>query len=511
MALIVYPVAASPGSVRVWVGVKGQNAPPNIRFEFDGVPRVPTSIRAMAPIRDATLVANPGMRRVFSGLYEFGGVGATEATHRVRVTTGAASKVQSVWSIPDAIPDNGLNVFLTSCFHLQQANGGAIHSAVESMKKRCTLASSQTNIAARSPHFSILMGDQVYLDLPTIGDLPSGRQPLAAIFEERYLNNWGGGPASKSFDRILGAAPFFALSDDHEFWNNYPHRSPIIQNSWTAEGRDNWRAVSKAMFRGFQAANPQAPSDPIRVDLNEVSFLLIDTRFGRLDDTFLPPGSLAAITAWVDSLNAQNRIGVIVTGQSLYAGAAGSFTGAVADYEYPDYDDFPSVVEQLARIKPPLICLTGDVHWGRVVKSISRHPAHRGNVYEVITSPLALVSTIGRDQRRTAFNAVRRFFGGGAPWPRHTQPAADELSSRAFANSLQRPNDPTPYTHFVMEGRDAAGRNKQSLLKGDQISLLSFTKNAAGRITASVRYWSVDSKVDKPALTVRLFDYSVSN
>jgi hypothetical protein len=443
---------------------------------------------------------------MFSGLYEFDGIDANESTHQIRITAGGASKLQTAWSIPDSIPDNGLNVFLTSCFHQRQANGGALRSAVESMRKRCTLAPVSAGNATRSPHFSILMGDQVYLDLPTIGNLPSGRQPLAAIFEEKYLKNWQGGPGGKSFDRVLGAAPFFALADDHEFWNNYPHRSPIIQNSWTANGRENWRSVSDAMFRGFQAANPLDPAAPIRVDLKEVSFLLIDTRFGRQNNTFLPPGGLAAITDWVDQLNAENRIGVIVTGQSLYASAAGSVTGAIADYEYPDYDDFESVVEELSRTRPPLILLTGDVHWGRVVRSASRRPDQRGDVYEVITSPSALVSTIGRDQQRTAFNAVRRFFGGGDRWPRHTQPEAKNLSQRAFANALTSRTFPTPYTHSILDGQGASGAEKPSLLKGDQISLLSFRKDSAGRINATVRYWSVDSNLDKPVLTVRLFE-----
>lgn len=507
MALLVYPVASLPGTARVWVGVTDRSAAPDVRFELNGQEKVPVSVRTMSPVRDDSLVTSTDMKRVYSGLYELDGVGTGGETHQLRVIAGGSTATRTIWSIPQAIPDNGLNIFLTSCFHLAEAKGGALRSSVEAMKKRCTLSSGQ-GASIMAPHFSILMGDQVYLDLPTLENLPGGPKPLAAIFEERYLSNWKGGEGSKGFDGILGAAPFFALSDDHEFWNNYPHRSPIIQNSWTAAGRENWRIVSKAMFRGFQAANPDDPGEPIRVDLDEVSFLLLDTRFERQNNTFLPPGGQAAITSWVDALNANNRIGVIVTGQSLYADAAGAFTGAVADYEYPDYKDFSSVVEQLAKVKPPLICLTGDVHWGRVVKSLSRHPSERGNVYEVITSPSALVSTVGRDQVQNAFNFLGGLFGRADPWPRHTQPKAEDLSDRAFANALTDGAKPTPYTHSVMFGVDSQGTPRPSLLKGDQISLLSFTKNAAGRISAFVRYWSVDRELEKPVLTVRLFDYS---
>ncbi len=506
MTVHVYPVGAPVGSARVWVGVENRNTAPTVHFTLDGATASPTAIRPMSPVRDSSLVAHPTERRVYSGLYEFDQLAADESTHSLRVRVGNATRDCTLWSIPNRIPATGLNVMLSSCFHLTEAQSGAIASSVDELRKRCTLrlpaGSGQRGASQRAPHFSILMGDQVYLDLPTIGNLPKGRKPLADIFEKRYLKNWRGG---KRFDRILGAAPYFALSDDHEFWNNYPHRSPIIQNSWTASGRKDWTAVSKAMFDGFQAANPDDPSRPIRVDLEEVSFLLLDTRYARTNDTFLPPGALATIRTWVDDLNSTNRIGAIVTGQSLYREGAGTVHGAVADYEYPDYDDFKPLVRELARTRPPLICLTGDVHWGRVVKSVSRKSNQRGNVYEVITSPSALVTSVGVDSVRRASNRIRGLFGRADRWPRHTQPEASDLNPRAFANGVVGSKT---YTHSIAQGRDPRQRVRPALLRGDQISLLTFTKNAAGRITASVRYFSVDRDAGKPMLTVHLFSHS---
>ena len=499
MTVLAYPMAAAPGEARLWVGVTNCTKTPNVHFELDGAAHVPTAVRAMTSVRGGDLLTHESQPRVFSGVYKFSGLDSHGASHSVRVRIGRDSAQATLASIPESIPRDGLHVMLTSCFHVDEAGPGAVWRAVSALKQQCGLR--------KRPHFSLLMGDQVYLDLPIFKNYPKAKRPLAQILEAIYLRNWIGEQRGKHFDQILSAGPFLAMSDDHEFWNNFPHLSPIIQNSWTETGHANWTKAAKAMFSGFQACDPDSPARPIRIDLAEVSFLAIDTRIERSaeDNTFLPKGGLADLTAWVDDLNRRRQIGVLVTGQSLYSDSAGIVTGAIYDYEFPNYDDFDDVMQQLVRVRSPLICLTGDVHWGRVVQSRSRNPARRGNVFEVITSPSALVTTAGKDSARGAFHSVTSFFGRANKWPRHSNPKERDLVPRAFAN---RTVWPTPYDHSVMRGRDRLRRNRPALIQGDQIALLTFETVGARRISAGVQYWSLDNQTHGPVMTVPLFDYA---
>jgi len=67
---------------------------------------------------------------------------------------------------------------------------------------------------------------------------------LAEKFEKDYTINWS---EPLAYANVLGAAPSISIPDDHEYWNNYPHASPFIQNAWSQEGRDNWREAAQSM------------------------------------------------------------------------------------------------------------------------------------------------------------------------------------------------------------------------------------------------------------------------
>ena len=96
---------------------------------------------------------------------------------------------------------------------------------------------------------------------------------------------------------------------------------------------------------------------------------------------------------------------------------------AVGDYELPDYGDFPEIVTSLRRLTDagrPVLCLTGDVHWGRVATA-QNVATSRMSFAEVISSPASLVSTVGVDQAKKVINVIGGLFGKKNDWPRHSE------------------------------------------------------------------------------------------
>lgn len=497
MKLLLFQLGSTADELRFWVGVLDCVESPSLSWSFNGKDVEPQAVHTLQAVRPAGVLAGSKEARTFSGVCTFPAQLATRVLNIVSVRCGGEQAVlRAVRRLPRSIRGESaglLRVFLTSCFHVDEADAEAMAATMDCVRKACS--------PQPGPDFSVLMGDQVYLDLPTIADFPSENPELARLLEEKYVVNWRGGAGGRNFDQVLRLAPFFAQSDDHEFWNNYPHVSPVIQNSWTQAGRQSWAMAAAALFRGFQAADPANPERPVRLDLEEVSFLFLDTRFARKEDTFLPPGGLDLVGHWVDDLNTERRIGVIVTGQSLYAPAAGMISGKVEDKEYPDYLDYRALVEQLIRVEAPLICLTGDVHWGRVLRSIDRRSGRRGNVYEVITSPSSLVSTVVKDQIRRGINSVASWFGGGNEWPRHSSAQIERaVLQRGFANGLV-PDAGTEHGQIY---------ETSTLfdLRGNMVSMLELRSAASGRLSAEVVYWNVVRNNRSRGTRVHLFEYS---
>jgi hypothetical protein len=112
-----------------------------------------------------------------------------------------------------------------------------------------------------------------------------------------------------------------------------------------------------------------------------------------------------------------------LTGQSLFANPVSAFDGHIADYELANYvADYRFMVEQIERVSAaglPLTCLTGDVHWGRILRADT---LNRAPVYEVISSPTSLVKSIGIDEYKTVKSKIAGWFGPRDPWPAHPSP-----------------------------------------------------------------------------------------
>src|SRR5262245_37692463 len=117
MSVVLHPrFANQPRKLRVWIGVAGGAAAPQLAWQVNGAARTPTPIRAIASARPGTMLhGNPN--RVFAGLYEFDADGPGPKTHRVSVQAGAETASTEIRTFADELPvslDQWFNVLLVS-------------------------------------------------------------------------------------------------------------------------------------------------------------------------------------------------------------------------------------------------------------------------------------------------------------------------------------------------------------------------------------------------------------
>lgn len=215
--LVLHPRAAPGTRLRMWVGAFGRTSVPALSWMLDGAPAQPTAVRAIASARpdsgpEAMVAA--GDTRAFTGIYEFTGPTIAPDTHHDVVVRadGKEARLQS-WTVPAEVPnglDRSFNLMLVSCFHRAEDREGLAGNLVAALPVHLR------------PHMTILMGEQVYLDLPTLADFKPRRAWLGRKFEDDYTGNWHG---PNGYARVLQAAPSIATPDDHEYWNDFPRAS----------------------------------------------------------------------------------------------------------------------------------------------------------------------------------------------------------------------------------------------------------------------------------------------
>lgn len=470
MFLVLHPRAAPGPVVQVWIGVFGVTAAPPLRWQLNGADAEPVAVSPLAGARtDHTMVAVTEPR-AFTGVYEFRPGISPGTTYDVRAAAGMTwSDVLRVRTLPAGVPaDGAFNVLLASCFYRNEDRAGRAGALAMDVRR------------VQPPDLTLLMGDQVYLDLPTMRNFDGGLKGLAATFEENYTENWS---RAGGYAEILRSAPSASIPDDHEYWNNAPHNSPIVWQSLFGKSRDNWHAAAAKMYDAFQLSKPGGYRPMLELDVPPLSFFLMDNRTFRARDrrSSLPRGGLEQFRAWADRIGRAGHYGVVVTGQSLFKGRAGRLARTVFDGGPADYDDYRPIMDtiiELARRGRPVLCLTGDVHYGRVVEAreVGR-PATR--VYEVIASPASLVTMLGKDQLAT----LRR--KDGDPWYRHgdaDDPPGEIGGEEKLTGRLStRVRYPT------------AGQ------KGNHVALLAFRRAGFG-LELRVTYWMAAAPDGTPGI-----------
>ncbi len=196
----------------------------------------------------------------------------------------------------------------------------------------------------------------------------------------------------------------------------------------------------------------------------------------------LHPRALAQLKAWALRVEQSGLFGVVASGQSLFDEPTSRLQGTVGDRHLVDYGDYGEIVGALVRLSRagrPVLCLTGDVHYGRLMAVRDLGAGGRPRLFEVISSPTSLVSTVGMDQIDRLRGAVGSIFGRSNEWPRHSDPADPPGS---FARQLGR---------FVPE--------KVHGQKGNHVTLLSFRAVGSG-LELTVTYFPIhkDGTVRRP-------------
>ena len=446
--LVVYAHAAPAQKLRLWVGVRDAATAPGLSFTLNGAAVNATALRPMTPTRAAPCS--------FTGIYELSGL-SPDTRYVVRVTTdiGVSQELHSRTLPTQLAMGDTFRVLLVSCYHRDEDTGALLRSLEGAIPWDSR------------PNLVLLAGDQVYLDLPTQRNFPSDVASLAKIFEANYVANW----FESSLTSVLGMAPIICAPDDHEYWNNYPDRAVVVQNTWSEAGRAGWQQAAKTMYSAFQLPAGTAIGGAIQLDVPPLSFYVLDTRSTRQagGQRLVEPAAMAAFQQWAAGLT-PDRIGVLVTGQSLLATPVSKTKGFIADWELANYAaDYATIVRAVhaaARRASGFLLLTGDVHWGRVT---TVGDSDGVLLHEVISSPTALVTTLVRDSFRSLFGRITR-----DPWPRH---AAGDTAPEYFARSVID----RPYATKVVHPQ-----------KGDQAALLEFTR-AGASCTVNITYHMLSS------------------
>lgn len=290
---------------------------------------------------------------------------------------GAAARIRTMPLTLPTSQEPPLVIGLSSCFYLARDRTGQAGS----ITRRAP--------ADLLPHVKFLCGDQVYLDLPVQQDLPSNPQHLFSALFDKYWLNWtqGGDDITTGFGSYLRWGANLFVSDDHEWWNNYPFATAIASNTWTSAGRKQWRASAQALFGAFQTFNGEPKLGEITVGTpghpGSVEIRSIDGRIFRTKDISHNPKQLRAITGWLGRLKGP---GILVLSQPIFERSVGWLQQNFKDAGIVDLDDFPELAEALYYAPHDVLILSGDIHAARM----SRTSGWRSRMVELVSSPLSL-------------------------------------------------------------------------------------------------------------------------
>ena len=413
---------APPGTLQVWAGVTGVTAAPNVTWKFDGASVPPTVVRPFTAARTGAAV-NANEERVFTSIVNFNDQPAG-VPHLVEMSLGNLTVSLEVRAVPAQVPEWGfaqpLRILLASCFD-KNTDGGVAGDKVKAVVK------------SERPDLSLFVGDQVYLDLPTFENLGQGLRDMASNFEGKYVANWF--PTGKDYHDVLATGPAAFAADDHEYWNNYPHASIYMNNTWDDTVRGRWKDAARAMWTAFQLDAAREPGEPLRFDFPApLSIMILDTRTerDREGNRFMTAGSAQQLDQWADFVIQNKRIPILITGQTIFEEKAGAFGTRFADARLANYRDYPVVVNALKRMIDagrPALCLTGDVHYGRILTIENSLLANR--LYEVISSPVSLVQNVVSN----FFSPITSIFKKKSDWPKHSEPPTKPFTLLDFGGA----------------------------------------------------------------------------
>jgi len=272
-------------------------------------------------------------------------------------------------TFPEQLPDISKKPFtvgIGSCFYTEH-DGGDAGQAYEALYNNEKLR----------PDIKFLMGDQVYADIG-LGWYPLDESDCQDRIADHYADSW------KYLRSILRRGGTWMISDDHEYWNNFPFYEGfnpyLITLKLNDSFRKRWHNAAKTGVSVIQQVQPVRTFDIG----NDISFCVADLRMERSESGFLLQKSQAKLIAWINNLSTP---GVLVIPQPLIAGY-----GDEKDKNLPDWDQYKDILLAIEKGKHDIVVLTGDVHYGRVSQVLVGDSDNK--LTEIITSPMSNLSEI---------------------------------------------------------------------------------------------------------------------
>lgn len=471
-------VPPSNDTLQIWIGLFDDAAPVQPSILIDEIERNVQVVDGLSPIRDGMVddSAQPVNHRTIVRITGL----APGTSYLVTVRGGGGERSFKTSTLPNTLPtqlDGWFNIFLCSCYFQPEDASGTLSNVI-------------TKILMR-PNLTLMMGDQIYGDLPLDVDLPGG-QTIEGMLGSKYMRNF----ASRALEtggltRILQRAPAMCVADDHEYWNNYPFGQVQLPNTWAKRGRTDWEVAARRLYEDYQLGAGVAPGFARRLTIDPLKMLVVDMRSDR-DQAFSKLMSNQAkgeFEAWAaellaDRANGLPAFGLLCSGQALFAAPTEESKRKREDAEMSNWEQFDTLIvptlERLADAGIPVIYVTGDVHWGRVAQAKSPLRDSQPMIYEVITSPSTLIRVPVVDRAKETWEGLKGLFGERKRWPRHSPPA--DVPQRLGAS-----------TRFQLESRVTTRQDMGYQRQGDQVAMLSLCRSGAG-IDFRVTYFEVSDE-----------------
>jgi hypothetical protein len=252
------------------------------------------------------------------------------------------------------------------------------------------------------PDLKFLCGDQIYFDNPPSDFAVASNNPTIEMHKwvrerltTKYRTTW------EALDALLTHGATYMLTDDHEYWNDYPHfeGAPWVFSSWLPSPtgvflpsridpiRDYLASRTEKFAEGFQL---QSLSDTIKIG-EDIEFFLLDTRRNRYKTRmgFSDSSDFSSAISWVENLKSP---GVLVMSSPIFVHPTEvKFHLFTADHNLSYFFvQFDRLAQALLESKVDIVVVAGDPHFSRVAVARIDSP-HRHRIIEIISSAMATV------------------------------------------------------------------------------------------------------------------------
>jgi hypothetical protein len=386
------------GSIDFWLGIWQQDLPSSpIQF------RVRTNGGAAQtfdiPHTRWGRRGSPARRRVWHTVWSAGNLQpATEYVCDLLVG-GAVQATGIARTLPNSLPNTGsasrpFNVFVGSCYYRRNDPQRRIPEAYMEL----------WNQGQWRPDVKFLCGDQIYFDNPPT-DFLTIRRDIRAWIRQRLTNKYR--TTWRDLDPLLSRGITYFLTDDHEYWNDYPNRQ---NGAWVfaTHNRDDYlQRRTEAFANDFQWAGVSEG-----FSIGNLNFRVLDTRRHRSlgARTFAQQQDVDSTINWLKNLRSP---GVLVLSSPIFVPRTenSSFNFAVTDgrvitdHNLPFFDaQFLPLAHALLEAQADVVVVAGDPHFSRVAEcNVPAHPANNNRAHkivEVISSAMATVDGAGGMPRR---------------------------------------------------------------------------------------------------------------